>query len=69
LAVALALLVEDSSGGGFGFQGAAQAADECGGQGLQDQAVFFFHEGYLGAFGDVVFAAELGGDDQLAFWW
>jgi hypothetical protein len=63
LALFFAVFEEEFEGGGSGFQGAAEAADKFGGEGLEDEAVLFFDEGDLGAFADGVFAAELGGDD------
>jgi hypothetical protein len=67
LALALPFFEEVLESGWFAAERAAQAADKFGSEGLEDEAVFLFKEGDLGAFFDGVFAAELCRDDQLAF--
>jgi hypothetical protein len=67
LALAFAVLEESLKGGGFAFEGAAEAANEFRGERLQDEAVFLFEKGHLGSLFDRILAAKLGRDDQLAF--
>ncbi len=67
LALTFTLIQENFQRGWIRLYGAAEAANKFRGEGLEDQAVLFLEEGDLGTFADGVFAAELGGDDELAF--
>ena len=60
-------MAQDLERGGPAFEGAAQAANEFRSEWLEHEAVFLLDEGDLRAFADGVFAAQLCGNDQLAF--
>src|SRR5882672_3045672 len=47
-------------------EAAAQTTDKFRSERLENKTIFLFDEGDLGALFDRIFAAELGGDDQLA---
>src|ERR1700722_6847700 len=64
-AVALALFVENVERATL--QRTAQAANKAGRERLQNEPVSFLKERYLCSHLDFVFAAQLGGDDELAF--
>src|SRR5260370_2539181 len=49
-------------------EAAAEAADKFRSERLENEAGFLFDEGQLGPFFDGIFAAEVRGDEQLAFW-
>jgi hypothetical protein len=66
-ALAATLRQEIFQGFGVFAKAAAEAADEFGSERLENEAVFLFDEGYLGAFFDGVFTAKLCGDYELAF--
>src|SRR6266481_1399074 len=48
-------------------EAAAQTTDKFRSERLENETIFLFDEGDLGALFDRILAAELGGDDQLAF--
>jgi hypothetical protein len=63
----VALLKEIFKSLGVFAEAAAEAADEFGSERLENETIFLFDENDLRAFFDGVFAAKLGGDDELAF--
>jgi len=62
-----AFFEKDFESGGAFAEAAAEAADELRRDGLKDEAVLFLEESHASALANSVLAAELGGDDQLAF--
>src|SRR6266852_4855067 len=62
-----ALLEENFWSLGVFAEAAAETADKFRCERLENETIFLFDEGHLRAFFDGVFAAELGGDDELSF--
>jgi hypothetical protein len=67
LSFAAALLEEKLQSLGVFAEAAAETADKFRGERLENETVFVFDEGDLRTFFDGVFAAELCGDNELAF--
>src|SRR5260370_21300632 len=67
LALALRFFEQVLKSGWFAAERPAETADKFRSKWLKNETIFLFDEGHLRPLVNGVFAAELGGDDELAF--
>src|SRR5258708_32313511 len=67
VALALPFFEQVLKSGWFAAERPAEAADKFRGERLENETIFLFDEGHLRTFFNRILAAELCGDDELAF--